>query len=1084
MNKSLIRNQNRLLTINKKSSVLLLLLVVCIPNWESWADTIELDNNNFNQYLNADHPVEGDYRLISDINLSLIPWEPVGNVSVPFSLNLDGGGHVISGLEVSTSAYKTATGLFGSLNNSIIRRILLKQPKVTGAGFRSPTGALVGELKGSRIEEVVNYDGTIKTKFSNSHAGGLAGSVSDSVIHDSVNTGTVITASSASTGGIAGLADQTSTISNNLNTGAIISGGAGSSPAGGIVGTLKRSAALNNMNVGDVTVSHTESSGGIAGEAAAARVSNNLNTGKMSSTDDPGIVYVKHAGNRGGIVGRASGQTLVSKNLNTGSIFNNYDRTHAGGIAGQVYNATVVQNVNTGTVNTDSWSSYAGGIAGGVEVGSIQDNLNAGAVISKDYDYVGGVSGVADAPVNPVLVYNNVNTGSLEAKRRGYYGTSGAVAKVWMRERIKNNLDTFTKFHRTFGGQEGYNVGVVRVSKNALKSNLTGLSSTLWNAGDASQLPMLKGINTPYRELARINGTKQTNNRFPTVLNEFADPGGSNNATSFNRAVWNGQDGYLPFPKAFSKPQTLLAGVDCTQGGFDCSEEKSIMSAPSTSSVPPSTNPSSYKDLTHSKSSTSSTAYLSDSEPICPSLEGKPLFQVYDPETQRIYVVIKPKSRWKEPRQEIILVRYKGSEPDHGFGWCGIVRYLPVQSRFRNMLVGYQPLAGQVVHETKGSHLDLISTTPSEKTILFRLDVTDRHRSRRGVRIHSDEFPENLQISDTAFHQGAMYLTGTIDNSLFVGRYRQGERMLSRKYPENSGRLDKEQALNLELSPDGEHFYVLGISDEHANHPLFIRQYDSKQLTPSASFGNNGEERINAIDDDIDSVNSQQDVLIKKNHAYVALFNREEGRLSIRRFATDNGQMDSAFIIEDEIDFSSRTPDSFAAVKLMTTKDYLHAIIYNSDGRLSALTYKNQVNIHRFATTFKPAPTKSLRPIFVGNKAYLATENDEIREDGRKTEVRMQEISLGLEFFNHQKAPTALAAAGSASQSASTSASGSAEDTPWGTVAAAGGTAVVVIATIAVYLAIKKFKRQPTVSEMEPNELQPLRNLQTSSIGL
>ncbi|WP_252177293.1 hypothetical protein [Endozoicomonas sp. 4G] len=913
---------NKILTINKKSSALLLSLAVCFPDWNSRAATIELDNNNFNQYLNADHPVKGDYQLISHIDLSQFLWKPVGNTSAPFSLTLRGNGYVISGLKVSTSTHNTASGLFGSLQNSTIRQVLLKQPKVTSSGFTSPAGALVGELQGSRIEEVVNYDGAVRTIGSLSHAGGIAGSVSDSVIHDSINTGTVITTADASAGGIAGLAVQTSSLSNNLNTGKITTRNVYSSPAGGIVGTLRNnSIANNNVNTGDVNVGFTEYSGGIAGQAEAAKVLHNLNTGKISS--DHSRAFCRLGGSSGGIVGHASGQTLVSNNLNTGSISTKRWRTYAGGIAGDVVNAPVVENVNVGTVTTSGPQASAGGITGETEETSVQNNLNAGAVITKGVNgHVGGITGAA---ARSASVYDNVNTGQVKARGAVSY-VSPAAARVYLADRVEHNLDTFTKYQWTSERGSGRNKGVVRLSESALKSNLTGLNSTLWNAGDASQLPMLKGINIPYHELARISGAK-TNRPFPTALNEFADPGGFANATSFNRTVWSARSGYLPFLLIFSKSQTLLAGIDCTQKGFACNTDSDISPTPPAIQPPDSPGLSSH----------------------CPPPEGTPLFQAYDRENQQIYVVIQaePSSEWAH--EKIILARYKGTELDQQFGLCGIATYTTSTYHAR-ILSSYPSLLAQVIHKTTGSSLNIVALTRSGKTTLF-------------------EFPLTANQRDPA-------------------------------------------QLNVKLSP--------------------------------AATSENDDEKLMILNN-IDTLKSQPDILIQNDQTYIATFSLGEGKLSIRRYATDNAEMDSSFVINEWIDFSSHTPDSYTTVRLMATEGYLHAILYNSDGQLSVFTYKDQINIRRFDTTFKPAPAKSMRLVLVGNKAYLAIANSDIEEGSRQ--VRMQKISLGLENDNRQKPSVAL----SSSELSSVM-------SDW-RIELIAGAAVVPTLAVAVILVINKFKK-------------------------
>ncbi|WP_257252977.1 hypothetical protein, partial [Endozoicomonas sp. SESOKO3] len=554
------------------------------------------------------------------------------------------------------------------------------------------------------------------------------------------------------------MADQSSTVSNDLNTGKIISGYGGLSSAGGIVGTLKsNSIANNNMNTGEVTVSHYEISGGIAGEAEAAQISRNLNTGKIDSDYLTGSRH-REGGYSGGIVGK-NRQTLVSKNINTGSV-STVGFNIVGGIVGEVWDAPVIQNVNVGTVTNDGGYADAGGIAGKVSGGSIHDNLNAGAVTEK-YDIMAYVGGIAATARYSASVYNNVNTGSVEAKSR-YSHMSPAVGRPLDVRHIANNLGTFTRPEWPGYERQKYNKGVVSLSKSALKSGLHGLSREFWNAGDATQLPILKGVNTPYRDLVRINGTKQANNQFPIVLNEFADPGGAIDASSFNCTVWNGRDGYLPFPNVFSKPQTLLAGIDCTPGGFDCSgvkdntttlltitlsSEKLSSGKPLTTELTTATASSALSDST---SPTTDTLSLSDN---CQPPEGTPLFQTYDPESQRIYVVIQPES---PPSKGIILARYKGSELDKPFGRCGIVTYT-TSADHSIILDSYQSLKGRVTHENTGSQLNLVATTPSGKTALFEFPLSDTQKYPAQFIVLDKVFPESVQINDTAYHNGFMY---------------------------------------------------------------------------------------------------------------------------------------------------------------------------------------------------------------------------------------------------------------------------------------------------------------------------------------
>ncbi|WP_257252889.1 hypothetical protein, partial [Endozoicomonas sp. SESOKO3] len=149
--------------------------------------------------------------------------------------------------------------------------------------------------------------------------------------------------------------------------------------------------------------------------------------------------------------------------------------------------------------------------------------------------------------------------------------------------------------------------------------------------------------------------------------------------------------------------------------------------------------------------------------------------------------------------------------------------------------------------------------------------------------------------------------------------------------------------------------------------------------------------------------------------------------------------------------------------KLMTTEDYLHAIIYHSDGQLSVFTYQDQVNVHRFDTTIKPEAAKSMRLVFVDDKVYLAFEDADIDEGSRQ--LRMQEISLDFENYNYQKSAAVLSSAGSSSAIQG-----------WGIGLITTGTVLAV--SVAVIVAIKKFKRQSLGTKMETTELLPLGKLE------
>ena len=232
-----------------------------------------LDNSNFTEYLNANNPTNGTYELIGDITLTGTQ-NPIGSLQPPLSLTLNGNGHVISGLNVITEEVRTPAGLFGFLVNSRVHNLFLNQPAVLSTGDGSPAGAVVGEMDNSTVEDVINYNGTVKTdgersgvpsNYHFSDAGGLVGRARDrSRVENTLNTGTVRTNKGrANAGGAVGKASLSSTVSGNLNTGTVRTSGL-YADAGGAVGHADNSSSVSgNLNTGTVrTIGQYADAGG------------------------------------------------------------------------------------------------------------------------------------------------------------------------------------------------------------------------------------------------------------------------------------------------------------------------------------------------------------------------------------------------------------------------------------------------------------------------------------------------------------------------------------------------------------------------------------------------------------------------------------------------------------------------------------------------------------------------------------------------------------------------------------------------------------------------------------------------------
>lgn len=128
----------------------------------------------------ATHPIDGDYSLVADIDLSQIKnFTPIGG-SVSecgivegknvFSGTLDGRGHTIAGLTISVSSTERVhVGLFGSVGSAkpedpaVIKNLILKDVNITGSAKGSATyAALAGQVDGyAQIDNIAILSGKV-----------------------------------------------------------------------------------------------------------------------------------------------------------------------------------------------------------------------------------------------------------------------------------------------------------------------------------------------------------------------------------------------------------------------------------------------------------------------------------------------------------------------------------------------------------------------------------------------------------------------------------------------------------------------------------------------------------------------------------------------------------------------------------------------------------------------------------------------------------------------------------------------------------------------------------------------------------
>lgn len=191
------------------------------------------------------------FLLVSDLDLSVKEWTPIGTYSNSFWGGFDGGGRTITGMTI-TGKENIYVGLFGACYNftapsSYIKSVTVKRANISGHSF---VGAIAGA--GANISDCYSIENTI---YASRCVGGVCGSL---------------------IGNISGCYNSSSV--------------KGNSTAGGIMGSASYEGRDGNgvvqycYNIGAVTVSQQDSSvGGITGASANRYdISNCLNCGKIT----------------------------------------------------------------------------------------------------------------------------------------------------------------------------------------------------------------------------------------------------------------------------------------------------------------------------------------------------------------------------------------------------------------------------------------------------------------------------------------------------------------------------------------------------------------------------------------------------------------------------------------------------------------------------------------------------------------------------------------------------------------------------------------------------------------------------------
>lgn len=304
------------------------------------------------------------FLLVSDLDLSVKEWTPIGTYSNSFWGGFDGGGRTITGMTITGKENKYV-GLFGACYNftapsSYIKSVTVKRANISGHSF---VGAIAGA--GANISDCYSIENTI---YASRCVGGVCGSL---------------------IGNISGCYNSSSV--------------KGNSTAGGIMGSASYEGRDGNgvvqycYNIGAVTVSQQDSSvGGITGASANRyNISNCLNCGKITGNGK----------NVGGIVGSTDSSYMNF----IGNCYYNSDLNNAGvgeGASDKVIPLTTSQLCGALPKGLDPtiWKE------GSVDTSTAKATQGRFGTATGTYINLTKVADIKETKTAPVPVYNYVTT--------------------------------------------------------------------------------------------------------------------------------------------------------------------------------------------------------------------------------------------------------------------------------------------------------------------------------------------------------------------------------------------------------------------------------------------------------------------------------------------------------------------------------------------------------------------------------------------------------------------------------------------------------------------------------------------------
>lgn len=385
--------------------------------------------------------------IANDLDMSDISFKVIGGAANAFSGKVDGKGHTISGLKVSS---KAKAAMFGALNGAEIKNIKFENAVVKSNG--SYAGVLAAQITGKSTVKSVSFKNCAVSAKEN-YAGILAGNVKDSKISDIEITDCSVSALN-NAGVLAGEA-----VSSKISDVEAKNVKASGENNIGLIGEAEK-AEIKSVAVDKAQLKAKKNVGGVIGSAEDVKLSKaqvsdskiNAEADAMGAAPAAGGVAGEFSGKLSGAqvksseikaegsAAAAGGITAVSENaVITSSAAKDgvtVNAPVAGGVVGEATGKTTIKDSKScadvaGEEIATKVVEGAGGIIGRVtadDLGTVKlDNVNSAGTV-KAADYVGGIIGsVLSQKVSGESITNCVSAAEVDVLEADGIETSGHV---------------------------------------------------------------------------------------------------------------------------------------------------------------------------------------------------------------------------------------------------------------------------------------------------------------------------------------------------------------------------------------------------------------------------------------------------------------------------------------------------------------------------------------------------------------------------------------------------------------------------------------------------------------------------------